>query len=75
VGWHGTHKVVGHERTLHIRYLGICLVGFSMPGKACWWELYQNTLRPTLITNAAFNKSLISGWPLLEGLIEAFPHK
>jgi len=75
VGWHLTQKVVGHERTLHIRYLGICLVGFSMPGKACWWELYQNAVRPTLIANSTFYKSLISRWFLLEGLIKALPYR
>jgi hypothetical protein len=40
-----THKVLGH------------LLGwFSMPGKACCWELYQNAARPTLIANSTFYK-------------------
>jgi hypothetical protein len=59
-----THKVLGH-------LLGL----FSMPGKACWWELYQNAVRPTLIANSAFYKSLISGWLPLEGLIKALPYR
>jgi hypothetical protein len=46
-----------------------------MPGKACWWELYQNAVRFTLIANSAIYKSLISGWLPLEGLIKALLYR
>jgi hypothetical protein len=68
-----TQKVVGHWEDLTHKVLGHLFGWFSMPGKACWWELYQNAARLTLIANSTFYKSLISRWPYWRALLRPYP--